>query len=114
MPPIPEGSEYLIGFLHDAGTAVATGMGLVGLSWSELDAWVRCRDLVDIVTPRDLKMIHTLSRAYANECASATQKDAKPPYEEKVDEDVMEVKRSVISDSIEAQMFALMAQNVRK
>jgi hypothetical protein len=93
MPEITQGSEYLVAFLHSAGTATSTGMGLTGLSWQELEAWAACTDNVGIVTARDLKTVHTLSRVYANESSKATQKGAKPPYEVKVkvDEEVREV-----------------------
>lgn len=82
MPDLPEGSEYLVAFLHSAGTATATGFGLTGLSWQEIYAWVRCTDNVGIASSRDLKLIHMLSRVYANEYARASKKGVvRPPYE---------------------------------
>ena len=96
MPELSTGAEYLVAFLHSAGTASSTGMGLTGLSWQELEAWASCTDNVGIVTARDLKTVHTLSRVYANECAKATQKGAKAPYEKK--EPVTQEVREVVSN----------------
>jgi len=100
MPELVPGSEYLVAFLHSAGTATATGMGLTGLSWQELEAWAKCTDNIGIVSPRDMKILHTLSRAYANEYARASKKDAKPPYEPNVvlDEEVREVVSNKVDD----------------
>lgn len=107
MPDITPGAEYLVAFLHSAGTAAATGMGLTGLSWQELEAWKRCTDQEGIVTPRDMKTLHMLSRVYANEYAKASQKGAKPPYAPKVE--VTETLREVVSDKAE-DMFASLIQ----
>ncbi len=109
MPELSPGSEYLVAFLHSAGTATSTGMGLTGLSWQELDAWARCTDSVGIVTPRDLTIIHTLSRMYANEYARASKKGAKAPYVPVVEVDDVEVRREVVSqkaDDLFANMIA--------
>jgi hypothetical protein len=111
MPPISVGSEYLVAFLHSAGTASATGMGLAGLSWQELEAWVRCADMQGIVTPRDLKTVYMLSRVYAKECAVATIKGAKAPYEVKVE--LEEETRDIISDKADDVFAALIAAQTR-
>jgi hypothetical protein len=105
MPTITKGSEYLVAFLHSAGTASATGMGLTGLSWQEIEAWVRCADMKDIVTSRDLKTIHTLSRVYAGEYARASQKGAKPPYAPAVE---IEEIREVVSEKAENVFEAML------
>lgn len=115
MPELIPGSEYLVAFLHSAGTATATGMGLTGLSWQELEAWVRCTDNEGIVTARDLKTIHTLSRVYANEYAAASQKGAKPPYVPEIIEENIEEIREIVEDKVD-DIFAQMmnAQSMRK
>jgi hypothetical protein len=114
MPELSPGSEYLVAFLHSAGTATSTGMGLTGLSWQELEAWARCTDNTDIVTPRDLTIIHALSRTYASEYSKASKKGAKPPYVPVVEEENIEVRREIVSqkaDDLFASMIA--AQNNR-
>lgn len=113
MPELTPGSEYLVAFLHSAGTATGTGMGLTGLSWQEIEAWVRCTNMEGIVTPRDLKTIHTLSRVYAREYYLAGLKGAKPPYMPKVE--LIEETRQLISDKAD-DLFASMiaAQSKRE
>lgn len=109
MPELTPGSEYLVAFLHSAGTATATGMGLIGLSWQELSAWIKCMDMENIVTPRDLKVIHLLSGVYAGECSKATKKDVVPPYIPKVEMtmEVLEEVREVVSEKVD-DIFAAM------
>ena len=111
MPDLSPGSEYLVAFLHSAGTASATGMGLTGLSWQELEAWVRCSDMEGIVTPRDLKTVYMLSRVYAKECALATLKGAKAPYVTKA---VLEEEtRAIVSAKVEDVFAGLIAAQTR-
>jgi len=112
MPEIPEGSEYLVAFLHSAGTATATGFGLVGLSWQEIDAWARCTDNIGIATPRDLKIIHLLSRAYANEYQRASKKNVRPPYEPKIE--LVEETREVVAKKADDIFASLLAFQSRK
>ncbi len=116
MPELTPGSEFLVALLHSAGTASATGMGLTGLSWQEIEAWLKCTDMTGIVTPRDLKTIHTLSRAYANECARATKKDAKPPYVSREELEIEEIreKREVISNKIESFLMSMVAAQPKR
>jgi hypothetical protein len=98
MPELIEGSEYLVAFLHSAGTATANGMGLSGLSWQELESWVRCTDNVGIVTPKDLKILHQLSRVYANESAVASKKGAVAPYIPVLEEEDVEEIRDIVEE----------------
>jgi hypothetical protein len=113
MPELTLGSEYLVAFLHSAGTASATGMGLTGLTWQELDAWVRCTDQEGIITPKDLKVVHMLSRVYANEYSLAGKKDAKPPYVPKVEEEEKEDVRVVVSAKVEDIFAGMIASKKR-
>lgn len=111
MPDISPGSEYLVAFLHSAGTATPTGMGLAGLSWQELQAWVDCTDMRGIVTPRDLKTIHMLSRVYAKEYHAAGLKGATAPYEVRVE--MEEEIRAIVSDKAEDMFAELIAAQTR-
>lgn len=112
MPDITTGSEYLVAFLHSAGTASSNGMGLTGLSWQEIAAWVQCADMSGITTTRDLKTVHMLSRVYAGECSKASQKGAKAPYSPVV---VLEAEtRAIISAAVDDVFMNLIAsQNSR-
>lgn len=114
MPEIEDGSEYLVAFLHSAGTASATGMGLTGLSWQEIKAWVECTNMHGIVTPRDLSTIYTLSRAYVGEYTRASEKGAKPPYVPVIEVEVdPEEFRDSVADKAE-QLFLAMISNQNK
>lgn len=113
MPELIPGSEYLVAFLHSAGTAQATGMGLAGLSWQELEAWVRCTDNIGIVTPKDLRVIHTLSRVYANEHAKASMKGAVAPYIPVMEEEEVEEIREYVADKADDVFESMMSAQTR-
>lgn len=111
MPELSPGSEYLVAFLHSAGTASATGMGLVGLSWQEIESWVRCNDLTGIVTPRDLRTLYMLSRVYAGELAKASQKGATAPYVPKLE--MEEDTRAIVANKVDDLFASLIASQSR-
>jgi hypothetical protein len=106
MPEISDAAGYLVALLHSAGVASATGMGLVGLSWQEIEAWARCNDFVKVLSPKEYRAVWRLSRAYAAEMSVATKKGAKPPY---VKVDVEATKDEVVREMVEnkvANVFA--------
>lgn len=107
LPDIPPGSEYLVAFLHSAGTASSSGMGLTGLSWQEIGAWVKCTDNIGIATPKDLRVVHTLSRVYANEFAAASKKGAMPPFTpvKKLDEEERKQVAKKVDDLFDLFIF---------
>ena len=117
MPELIPGSEYLVAFLHSAGTATATGMGLVGLSWQEIEAWTVATDNIGIVTPQDKTIISLLSKVYAKESYAATQKGATQPYTpvvEYTEEEEVEEKRTTVADKLGSMLSALKALHKRK
>lgn len=91
MPDVSDAAEYLVALLHSAGVANATGMGLSGLSWQEIESWARCNDFTGILSPKEYRAVYSLSRAYVAEHSVASKKDAKPPYvkEERVVRDAV-------------------------
>lgn len=101
MPEISEAAGYLVALLHSAGVASATGMGLSGLSWQEIEAWARCNDMVGILSPKEFKAIYSLSRAYVGEHSVASKKGAKPPY---VKVEPKEAKDEVVRKLVEAKV----------
>lgn len=111
MPELTPGSEYLVALLHSAGTCGSNGMSLTGLSWQEIEAWVRCTNMSGIVTPRDLKTIHTLSRVYAREYFLAGQKGATAPYVPRVE--LVEETRELISDKADDLFASMIAAQTR-
>jgi hypothetical protein len=78
MPPIEREDEYILQLLAEAGTASSNGMGLTGISWSELLSWDQL--LGYSLTAWELTTIHELSREYATEYSLASDKDRPAPY----------------------------------
>lgn len=85
FPELPDGAEYLVSLFHSAGTATQTGMGLVPLSWQEIEAWVRCTGIEEMVTPWELETVRRMSEAYASEYSQAYDPKRKQPYQPVVD-----------------------------
>ena len=73
---------------HSAGTATQTGMGLVPLSWQEIESWVVCNGLEESVTPWELSVVRKMSEAYASEYAQASSPSRPMPYRGVVEEDI--------------------------
>lgn len=113
MPDLSESAGYLVALLHSAGFAAATGMGLVGLSWQEIEAWARCNDFVKILTPKEYRAVYQLSRAYAGEISTASKKDAKPPYNPTVVEKLDDVAREIVEEHVEDVFGAIMKSQKR-
>ena len=114
MPEIQSGSEYLVAFLHSAGTASTVGMGLSGLSWQEIEAWAKCTDNVGIVTPMDLRVVHTLSRAYASESGRASLTGAIAPYKPVTSTELGDEMRLLVSDKVEDVFASMVAAQTRE
>lgn len=95
MPPLEDGEQYLLQLLTEAGTASSNGMGLSGLSWSELESWCKCLD-VELST-WELLLIHTLSREYATEYSLASDKDRPAPYTHIAPEMKQDVDKKLLS-----------------
>lgn len=113
MPEIQSGSEYLVALLHSAGTASTNGMGLSGLSWTELESWVNCTDNKGIVTPSDLRIVHALSRAYANESSKASLKGATAPFKPSTGIELEDGTRALISSKAEDVFTSMIAAQTR-
>jgi hypothetical protein len=114
MPEISEAAGYLVALLHSAGVASATGMGLVGLSWQEIEAWARCNDFTGILSPKEYRAVWQLSRAYAAEMSGATKKGTKPPYVPEVTKHKPdEVEREMVAEKVGNIFAGLMAAKKR-
>lgn len=115
MPEISEAAGYLVALLHSAGIASTSGMGLVGLSWQEIESWARCNDYVGILSPKEYRAVYSLSRAYVHAHNEASKKGAKPPYEAPVEDTKdNEVIREMVEEKVEDIFAAMMkAQNSR-
>lgn len=83
---------------HSAGSATQTGQGLVPLSWQEIEAWVKCQALTDVLTPWELGVVRIMSEAYASEYAQAYDPKRPMPYSPRVD--LSEVDRVAVADKL--------------
>lgn len=92
--------------------ASPTGMGLVGLSYQEIESWVNMTDMKGLIPAWQISAIYTMSRAYANECSLAQKKDAKPPYIHEPDEPVV-IDRKVVSEQVEDIFASIIASQKR-
>jgi hypothetical protein len=62
-----------VSFFHSAGIATQTGMGLIPLSWQEIQAFVRCNAHEGYITPWELGVVRRkMSEAYCAEYARAS------------------------------------------
>lgn len=103
FPELPEGADYLVSLFHSAGIATQTGMGLVPLSWQEIESWVACCGLDESVTPWELGVVRKMSEAYASEYTQASAPRRPQPYSPEVDPD--EIDR----DAVMAKAISVLA-----
>lgn len=90
MPPIDEAFNYLLGLFFDSGQCLATGQGLVPLTWQEIDAWIRVNRLE--LTLWEIETISKMSSAYCSEYSKSTDPQRPAPYsivkeEDEIDEE---------------------------
>lgn len=108
--PLPdiEGFEYLVAFLHEAGTASSSGMGVTGLSWTELKSW---KELSGVsITEFEMGLVKRLSDAYASEYGNSNGENTSPPYVS-LTMDEIERNREAIGNKVESALMALIADN---
>lgn len=102
--PMPEigNAGYLVELLNEVGIVETNGMGMIPISWSEIDSWLS-------ISGRSLSTwealtIRELSSAYATEFAQASSPNKEAPWEaEEVD---VEIKRSVVADKMKSFLSA--------
>lgn len=76
--PELDDAAYLVPMLREAGLMSSSGMGVVPLSWQEIESWLRCTELQ--VTIWEKLTIREMSEAYVAEFNKASTKDAAAPY----------------------------------
>lgn len=77
LPELGEGA-YLMQMLHEAGLMSSSGMGVVPLSWQEIEAWLRVTESQPELWERML--VRELSEAYVSELNQATERNRPDPY----------------------------------
>lgn len=77
LPPVWHG-QHLLGYLHECGPVMGTGMGAIPLTFGELQAWQE-RTGLDL-QPWEVLTLRRLSKDYASESVRAANPAAKPPW----------------------------------
>ncbi len=83
LPDVGDGA-YIVAMLHEAGLVSSSGMGVLPLSWQEIEAWLR-------VTQTDAQLwerllVRELSESYVGEFNRASEKGCASPWSPPVEE----------------------------
>lgn len=87
-PPTPFGA-YLVGYLLDAGTFCANGMGRTPLPHSEIRAWQANAGIE--LSPWEASTLRQLSAEYVAMAQAAEEPDCKPPMASATEVKAMQV-----------------------
>lgn len=93
LPEI-EGGDHMVNHLTEAGICLSNGMGLMPLTWQEIDSWLSVTGLE--LTTWEKLTLKELSEAYVNEYSLSSDKTRPAPYVHKVDE----IDRQAVSDKL--------------
>lgn len=99
-------TEYMLGLFRSSGMVMQSGYGPMPLSWEEIKSWNETLNLN--LTSRELTTIKNMSTSYVNQLHLSKDPACVAPAHE-VDEDLLELKRSKISDA-----FKNMPKKTRK
>lgn len=104
-PSLPDLGEakYLSTLLNEAGIVGSTGMGVTGLTWQEIAAWLSATEL--LLTTWEKLMIFKMSSAYASSYSSSSDADSPEPFAKDVEE---EIDREVVGNRIRNVLRSLM------
>lgn len=76
--PELEGFSFLIDYLFEVGPGITNGMGYCGLSFQEIESWLRTTALT--LTAWEVLALKRLSSAYVSEYNRADDPKRRPPY----------------------------------
>jgi hypothetical protein len=76
--PELDGAGYLVALLQEAGLVMSNGMGVIPITWQEIDSWLRVTELELSVWEK--LTIREMSEAYAAEFSKSSDKHAVAPY----------------------------------
>jgi hypothetical protein len=94
--PNIDGAEYLVGLLYEAGLAGSNGMGIVSLTWTEINNWMAATDLN--LSTWEILTIKTLSDAYVGEYSQASSKTRLAPFSQ--EDDNVVASRAKVADRL--------------
>lgn len=90
MPPSP--AYHLVEYFIEMGMSEAAGMGMVPLSWREINAWCD-RTRVDLA-PWEARLIRRLSTEYLAESRRAESENCPPPWRAEVTQRELDVEQA--------------------
>jgi hypothetical protein len=90
MPPSP--AYHLVEHFIEMGMSEAAGMGMVPLSWREINAWCD-RTRVDLA-PWEARLIRKLSTEYLAESRRAESENCPPPWRAEVTQRELDVEQA--------------------
>lgn len=90
MPPSP--AYHLVEYFIEMGMSEAAGMGMVPLSWREINAWCD-RTRVDLA-PWEARLIRRLSTEYLAESRRAESENCPPPWRAEVTRRELDVEQA--------------------
>lgn len=96
LPEIEDAGRHLMSYLFEAGVATSNGMGIVPLSWQEIDAWIEVTGLP--LSTWEKLTLKEMSEAYVNEFTQASEKDRPAPYIRPVEEE--QIDRKAVADKL--------------
>lgn len=100
MPQL-SGCSYLIDYLIEIGTSMASGFGVTPLTWSEIESWSNLTDIR--ISSWEATMLMSLSRTFTSSFNRFDDKDFPSPYvveefdREKVSQNIGNLLRSLAS-----------------
>ncbi len=106
LPEIPGPFIYLKELFFLSGQALQSGMGLIPLTWQELDAFIRVNELDLMIWEK--RILRKMSEAYCTESSRATDPMRPAPYTpEKDDEEETVVDKISKAEAFQRQLMAL-------
>lgn len=100
LPEVDHG-RHLLDYFTEAGVAMSTGMGLMPLSWQEIESWLSVTELP--ISTWEKLTLREMSDAYVSEYSQASAKDRPAPYVHRVEE----IDREAVSDKLKSVFRSL-------
>ncbi len=93
--PETHGFEHLIEYLFRVGPGASNGMGYVGVSYPDIDAWSRLTRIP--LTGWESETLKMMSDTYCGQKSISTKKDSVAPWS-KLDENSLQSKRGKVAE----------------
>lgn len=105
-PSLPDVGDagYLLSLLNEAGQVASGGMGITGLTWTEINSWLSTVELS--LTTWEKLIIYKMSQAYAGEYSAASDVNRQEPFIQIVAEE--EIDRVAVASRIRNVLRSLM------